>query len=450
MSASSLNLFLFLALAGGGNSSDLVSWIKAEDYFKARGVEVTPAAMVRLATQEPKDGKTSIAQLLALRWLGQHPNEVKKVEDPRPLLELIAQGKKAQDPQGFAKDYAAAALVRLAGKAPPAAPAIPANSVREDALKWFPEHVAVAGAFDLRGGRTDAADAERSMHALLDLVLHGDGREQLYDFADHVGNFRVDRAAIAVSFDPVKPDRGGRIYVRVTGRGNPARLTGFILANTKETIATEGKTADGQPTRRIETKGRLPGMLFVGDTEFLMLVEEGANAKEGGGNLLVDEVLAVMAGKKKNALSGRLADLIKRAPANAEGLFAADWPEEMRNQFLRGGTFTTFPPRMVVDLATDKKRALRWHGSFDRPEDAKAFAEDVARLKQKGIDVMKGLTEDDLKQAKIDKETITLLVKALEGIKAEADGKTVSGGMELPAAAIKAALQALLAGRGAP
>src|SRR5262249_31006008 len=120
MSVSALGLFAFLVVSGGNFPGDLVTLIDADMYFQARKVDVTAAQMVALAGKDPVDGKTQIAQLLALRWLGDHPNVVKADSKIRALLEVVAQGKKAQDPQRFARDYAQRALSRVDGKPPPA------------------------------------------------------------------------------------------------------------------------------------------------------------------------------------------------------------------------------------------------------------------------------------------------------------------------------------------
>lgn len=446
MAVSPIGLLLFLALMGG-DANDLVSWINAEDYFKARNVQVSVEQMVRLAGQEPKDGKSSIQQLLAIRWLGQHPNEVKKAKEARALLDHLAQGKGPQDPQGFAKDYAGAALARLDGKKAPA-PGMPANSVANEALKWLPEHVTVAGGIDLRGAGGSTSSQE-TVKLVLAALTREDDRGALHDFADYVGNFRVDRAAFGVSFDPVNPKRGGKIYLRITGRGQPARLAGFMSLNIKESLVTEGKTADGQELRRLETKNREPAMAFLGDSDFIVAFQEGAGAQNGGP--LIDEVLEVRAGKKKSLLSGRLADLVKLASKDPHGLVVADWPEEVHTQFQQnGGVLTLLPRRMLLELTGDKGRTLRGRGVFERPEDAKMFAESVDKLRKQGVDRLKELTDDDLKQLRLTKETVAVLKKTLEGAKLEADGKGVTGSADVPGELPKMFLELLQTGRRAP
>jgi hypothetical protein len=73
------SLLVFLSVGTTG-STDLVSVIDAQSYFKSRDIEVKPEKMLELAGKTPTDAKEEIAQLLAIRWLGEHPGEVKKTK----------------------------------------------------------------------------------------------------------------------------------------------------------------------------------------------------------------------------------------------------------------------------------------------------------------------------------------------------------------------------------
>jgi hypothetical protein len=139
-------LLVYLVLAYAGDyPRDYLTLLNADEYFQARQIATKPANMQELATTEPVDARTQVRQLLAIRWLGEH-----KVEQARGTLEKIAQGWVAQDPEGFASDYAKRALGQLDGQA-----VEPPKSFKEslhEALAWFPEDVACFGALDL-GGR---------------------------------------------------------------------------------------------------------------------------------------------------------------------------------------------------------------------------------------------------------------------------------------------------------
>src|SRR5262245_4151009 len=134
MDSSFSGILMMLALTGGTGSTDLISFVDGPDYFKAREIEVKLEKMVELAAKTPEDGKDSVAQLLAIRWLGDHPAEVKKAKNARQTLQQITAGKKGKDAAGFARDYAERALAKLDGKPLPG-PTLAAKSVREEGLR---------------------------------------------------------------------------------------------------------------------------------------------------------------------------------------------------------------------------------------------------------------------------------------------------------------------------
>src|SRR6516162_5043354 len=101
MGVSWLGILVLLASGGGSAPRDLASFVDAEDYFRTRGVVLKAEEIAGLVTKEPTDGKAQISQLLAIRWLANHPIDVKKAAGARAALEGVAQGKKAQDPSGF-------------------------------------------------------------------------------------------------------------------------------------------------------------------------------------------------------------------------------------------------------------------------------------------------------------------------------------------------------------
>lgn len=80
---------LLAILLGTGTSTDLASLVPAEDYFRVRGIAVSVEKLVELAGTEPKDGKTQIQQLLALRLLGEDAAKVKKSQDFAKHVALI-------------------------------------------------------------------------------------------------------------------------------------------------------------------------------------------------------------------------------------------------------------------------------------------------------------------------------------------------------------------------
>jgi len=148
MSGSILALLLLFTNSGG----DLVTLLNAEDYFRTRGIDMEVAKLLELAGKDPVDGKTQIQQLLALRVLGENAQKYKEHFQgdaaKRKLLDDVAAGIKAQDKQGFAREYASWAVLQLGGTVAPVAVEIPAP-FKEYALAWFPAGVTHAGALNV-------------------------------------------------------------------------------------------------------------------------------------------------------------------------------------------------------------------------------------------------------------------------------------------------------------
>src|SRR5262249_12665071 len=244
------------------------SFVDAEDYFRTRGVILKAEEIAGLVTKEPTDGKAQISQLLAIRWLTNHPIDVKKADGARAALEGVAQGKKAQDSNGFAKDYAQRALAKLDGKSWPAPTDTPKDGAAE-ALKWFPATATLVASVDLRGTGVAEPLETHAMSGLLTQMMGPKNSEEFYRFADAVGNFRLDRAALALQMGPngAEPER---IYVRLTGLGNAKRLTDFLLPLLKGGKLSEEKGPKGEPVLILASKEHAPAIAVIGDNELIV------------------------------------------------------------------------------------------------------------------------------------------------------------------------------------
>ena len=130
---------LMVLMFSGGEQTDLVSFLPPRDYFQSRKIETSLEKMIELASQAPADPKNQLQQLLALRVLAEDAKELKaspQYKKYRQTLDEIAQGKTAQDPAGFAQEYAARTLACIDGKKAP----LPRAASLEEGLGWFPEN----------------------------------------------------------------------------------------------------------------------------------------------------------------------------------------------------------------------------------------------------------------------------------------------------------------------
>src|SRR5262249_42027873 len=126
-------LMMFL-LSGSPSGTDLLALVDPATYFASRQMEVSIDKMAGLAAVAPKDAKGQLSQLLALRYLAEHPDKLKQAEafaGYRRLIEEIAGGRTGQDKLGFSKEYAERVIAVLDGKTP-TAPEV--GKLRDDAL----------------------------------------------------------------------------------------------------------------------------------------------------------------------------------------------------------------------------------------------------------------------------------------------------------------------------
>jgi len=421
--ASSWMAVLLMALGGGSVSRDLVALVDAEDYFKAHSIEVKAEALLEMAAKEPEDAKGQVVQLLALRWLGEHPDQANKVKNARAAVGQIAAGKKAQDRLGFARDYAQRTLALLDGKPAAKPAAIPANSVAREALQWFPDSATLFGAYDLRAsGEFALMDESRVRSFLLKMMVRPQDKEEFYKFVDGTGNMRLDRLSFAYTHDP-QDNSKGRIYLRFTGLADRKALTDLIKKGLQEAKVEFKKGPKGGLMTVISSEKHPPAYALIGDTEMLMCgYQVNENARE-----VLEEALDVQAGKKDSILKGRYADKLKQVPPGAVGVIMGDVPEYLRQEFVRGGSPLKAIPKSIAAFMTRTKTIkIDCHATMADADDAKAFAENVAELKKMAMDNLKQLPA----QFKLTLEQIKVLTKALEGIKVQAKDDKVTGGVE--------------------
>ena len=430
MGVSWLGILVLLASGAGSAPRDLVSFVDAEDYFRTRGVVLKAEEIAGLVTKEPTDGKAQISQLLAIRWLAIHPIDVKKADGARSALEAVAQGKKAQDPSGFAKDYAQRALAKLDGKILPA-PTGPRKDTVTESLKWFPDTVTLVASVDLRGtGEAESLEVH-PMSGLLTQILGPKQREEFYRFADAVGNIRLDRAALALQMG-LKGAEPERIYARLTGLSNAKRLIDFLHPLVTGGKLTEEKGLKGEPVLILASREHAPAIAVIGDTELIVAgyQKEAADHVE-----VLRQVLSVRAGKSPNVTAGPLKDLLKDVPGRAAAVLAGELNDDQRTQLTMGDNlFRAAPQRLAANLAHDKGVAVQLRAMFKDAAEAMAFVDSVDKLKKQAAEMLKnppprsGITADMAK----------LLTRMLNDFQLVAKDAEAKGSLSVPPETVKA------------
>ena len=411
-------ILMLLLMSGGGISTDLASLLPTQDYFKARNIDISIDKAVELAGKDPADGKTQIAQLMALRYLADESAKLKAApnyEAHRQALALIADGKKANDPQGFAKEYAARVLARLDGSKI-AAPAVP--PLRDDAFRWFPANANLIGALDTRMTRSDAP-AKSNIGEMLKM-FPGDMMNQTFSAVEKVGNVRIDRVAFAYVDGP-KDQQMGEIYVRITGKANVGWLLDVLKETKGQTKTSKG--ANGETITRLTlANGDAPALAFVGDSDFVVA---GYQKDKANHEPLLDRVLDLRDGKSKHAGEGILKTELAKIPEKAVGLIVGTLPAEAAQgapfpmPVMIHGHILRVPNALDVNLA----------GSMANNEDALALVKQVSAFRAEGINALKQLQGAPLP---IPGFQPAQMIQTLESMQVEAQGSVAKLRLLMP------------------
>lgn len=374
-----MEVLLMLFMTGGAMSTDLVSVIPAPAYFKSRGIDINLEKAVELAGKDPETGKAQIAQLLALRYLADESAKLKgspNIDRHRQTLTEIATGKKAQDPQGFAKDYAAQVLARIDGmKSTPGA--VP--SLRDDSFRWFPANAKILAALDTRmtRGETPAKSTIPEMFKM----FPEDVLNQAFSAVEKVGNVRIDRIAFAYVENP-QAKQMNEIYVRITGKANPA----WLLEAFKE-MKLDTKTSNGPGGETIRTllkPNSAPGLMLIGDSELVIAGYQNDQANHGE---LLTRVLDLKNGKGQHAGEGALKGELAKIPQKACALVVGSLPAEAS----QGAPFPM--PVMITGHILRVQNALEVNlaGHMANNDEANQLVKTVSQFRQQGIEELKKL-----------------------------------------------------------
>jgi hypothetical protein len=432
-------LLTYLLLAGLGDSPcDLMTLIDADDYFRSRNVTPTAATMTELAGKKPTDAKAEVRQLLAIRWLGDH-----QVAAAQALLQQLANGKRAQDPGGFARDYAGRALARLAGK--PLAPArAPEGSVHEG-LAWFPVDVTFFGALDLRAPwptkpftLPDRAGKPLRVQEFLPGARDRDG---LYDFVDQVGNLRLDRIAFGYRA-PAEPTKPGRLLVRLTGQGNHGRLAERLRGEAVPGSVQQRKGPRGEPITLL-TLANLSTLALVGDTDLLVAADPEQNARSRVE--AIEQALEVRAGVRPGLLQGPFAEDLRGIPGRASGALIGRPTDSIWEALIQGlGPFHNRPERLAFYALVDRSVTVHYRFTLANAAQAGTFREDAEASRNKYLAALREVELSDARAA--------VLIQALEGIELKTEGSSVTGSVcaseDVPPALAEVWLPTLLAMSG--
>lgn len=374
---------LMLALMSGGYyTADVVTLIQPKHYFQNRQIEISVDRAIDYASDDPKTPKTQIVQLTALRYLSDESEALKKspkVAGHRKVLEEIAAGKKAADPQGFAQDYANRVLLKLDSAKQPAAKITP---LRDSALSWFPAEATLAMAVDLQFARDPGFGANDPLKGLLKLMPEREKKE-MYDYLERSGNIRLERIAFATDYREKREER--KMYLRFTGKANHDWVHDMIKSMARnEQFDTKQWKDNG--TQITQLKGKFsPAIVLVGNTDIIVTGFDNPRAQDVD---LVDEVMAARAGKKPNAATGALKARVAKVPEKAVAFLVGNVPDELKREF---GFILNPVPSNVTAYVERVQQGLdvQVETALTNAEDADKLVQKVGALRKQGIDELK-------------------------------------------------------------
>lgn len=322
-----LEMMFLIGLLAGGGSLDIASSLPAKEYFKARDIEVSADRLMELAVQNPDSSKKQIGQLFALAHLASDPDLLKKsakMAEHRRLLGEIARGKKANDPNGFAVQYAERVLLALAGQQP----LPPAKRSWKEIAKFFPENASFIGLIDLSSNH--AAQRKLPDMSMLFEMLPKEDKEAFWSTVEKIGNIQVDSFGVGLVFE-ADNSKMSEIVVRFSGKGNSewlaSSLTFFKEDKSKERAGPNGEKVRVFVTARDGPPGHdAPVIALIGDSEVIVCGYEEPTKKDH--RELLDHLLAQRVKTPMGPVQGRLKENLAKVPADANGLIVGSFTKD--------------------------------------------------------------------------------------------------------------------------
>ena len=342
--------------------------------------------MASLAGAVPENGKVQIMQLVALRHPADHPDKLKQADRypaHRKLLEEIAAGKRAHDPQGFAKEYAAIVLARLDGNTLP-----PPDVPRLQTARLVPP--GDAG----RPGDLPAALAVVRGCPFPPPSCSSSCRQRCARRCSPTLSGPATSASTALPWRSPRTRRiqTGARSVRVTGKGNPVVLD---PPSGKRSSAWRKRSTRSTPAARrlpcCAGPDHPPVMLFVDPTDMLWA---GSCRPMSAHEDLIDEVLAVRAGKQPNVTGGLLKARLQKVP---RGPWPAWWATCRRRMRKEAGTDLQNVPLAVptrIDAHIEKLPAgfdVSVTAGMIGADDARNAVMQIGKMRKEGIDMLQQL-----------------------------------------------------------
>lgn len=471
-------MVLFAMLLGGG--SDLLDYVPSQDYWQAKGVadvtadglakDLAPPKAVENITKLLVDlgsSKTAVREAATAKIVAMGPGvlpqlkEASKVDDPEiahkagELYEQINRAQKANQVrrliairtlgemkakaavpalQGLTKsddpfvaDYAKAALAAIDGK-----PYERAHAESSDDAWLMPDKTRVVWHLSFRGGKAIDMDAVLKSLPRAEAVPPGGAPKgpdvaavrkeavgQFIQFADRVGNVRIDGVTVGVSGE-VGPNQG---HVVVVAHGQyDAAAVADVVGGLKD-VFKDTKAVGGTTVFANENEG---ANVFFPSNDRAVLVG-GPGGRNGGGNVLpVEEMVAAVrknaGGLKDSKDAADMAKLVKSVDTKQPMWGAMEvTPAFKQAPFLEPFDTVTLVGKPAGDKAD--KLDVRFDGHGADPDKVRA----AVGMVNQGLDQAKQeMKRADEHMPQEMKAMVAMAREVVESMKCQADGKAAS------------------------
>jgi serine/threonine protein kinase len=254
-----------------------------------------------------------------------------------------------------------------------------------DALDWFPQDATFVGAIDLRA--PGPLDRDRELVQTILLLLPSEISRLLT--ADNLGALQIERVAFAYCEDRSQPDQSRR-FLRLSGRGNQARLTERLAKLLPGAKLTREVGPPGLSTCLISQSGKSVALALVGDTDVIVA---GYQREDGRHLDVVKQALAVRAGQKRPLSTGTWNGYLEELSPDTWGFVAGEVPAEVRRELANRQLLPFTPDQVNLQVRGNERISLSLDVSL-AAGDYEAFQKAVAEWKRKGLAALADLRAD--------------------------------------------------------
>lgn len=420
-------MIVLLLGGGGGNMGDMLDFAKTDLYWQQREQRVVDldamSAVLANADSIPAD------KLMAIRALG----ELAKAgeADKAAVIKVLTPLTESKEP--FVGQYAKRSIAWAKGEDPAARPEPTAKQMNGD-LALLPHTSQIVGQMKINNGPGPV-----DLLALLPKMPEGEGpdmREMIQELngaivqaAQMIGNARVDSVSIGATFiGDLDGDEG---YAMVVVRGQYDRVA---VQETFEMMAKEeGSDLNFYSIDGIEVianKERWSQFVVMMPSDNLFILMFGEMGDRPNAFPIDETADLIKNGDGQLAFGARITQQLKQIDRDKANVYVAfDFNAPIFEDSDLVAFTGPFDAGRIVGMRSDEGLAVTWAGDGN---DAAGVARVAAELNGYIIEGRAEIRKEMLRNPEM-KQFMEPIVKIMDSLHVEAEGKTMTGGVQLPA-----------------